>query len=111
MSAYGFDLDDTLTVSGIRQMANDLFQAGHSVYVITGAFADTGEWTLEGRIQQLTDLGVSYTEIIRCIAPTWEEIGRMKGEACDRLHISVFIDDFDVYLNNALTQAAKLLVV
>jgi hypothetical protein len=106
---YGFDLDGTLTRPAIAALANTLYAAGHGIYIITGGLADTGAWTMEKRKQLLFDLGVSYTEIIRCLAPTFSEIAQLKAQACKDYGISVMFDDMDVYLNAIQVQRAKVL--
>jgi hypothetical protein len=113
MTVYGFDLDGTLTRPEIRNLANDLFAAGHKVYVITGGLSDTGEWTKEARVKYLKHLGVNYTDIIRCLHPTWEGIAEMKGQACKRLGVQVMLDDMPVFLNGirAVCPSAALLLV
>lgn len=98
MTSYGFDLDGTLTRPYIRDLANDLFDAGHDIYVITGGLSDTGEWTLPRRQQYLAQLGVRYTEIVRCLAPSWEGIAYIKGEECKKRGIKVMLDDMPVFL-------------
>lgn len=113
MTAYGFDLDGTLTRPELAMMANDLWRAGHEIYVITGGLADTGEWTMEARIAYLKQLGVHYTAIVRCIDPDIHEIGALKGKECTRLNIAVMIDDAQLYLAGARpwSSAVQLLVL
>ena len=109
MTKYGFDLDGTLTKPAIAQLANDLFDAGHEIYVITGGLADTGEWTEEARQKLLESLGVRYTEIVRCLAPTLAEIAQIKNQACKERNIILMIDDWDIYLNAIEAQTLKVL--
>jgi hypothetical protein len=110
MSAYGFDLDGTLDKPELARLANDLHDAGHQVYVITGGLADAGEWALDARERRLDALGMRYTEIIRCIHPDVRQIGRLKGEACARLGIGVLFDDSRLYLES-VAGIARLLVL
>lgn len=98
MTAYGFDLDGTLDNLVLAQLANDLYDAGHEVWVVTGGLADTGEWTLEARERRLAALGVRYTGIVRCIHPDIRQVGLLKGRECERLGISVLVDDDRQYL-------------
>lgn len=114
MTAYGFDLDGTLTRPELARLANDLHNAGHQVYVITGGLADTGEWTLDARRLLLARLGVRYTDIVRVLDPDITMIGRKKGLACEELSISVMFDDSSLYLNGIResgTKAVRLLVL
>jgi len=113
MSAYGFDLDGTLDHPELTRLANDLHDAGHQVYVVTGGLADAGEWTMAAREQKLAVLGVRYTEIIRCIDPDISKLGALKGEACNRLGITVLFDDAHMYLTGAasVSDVVRLLVL
>lgn len=103
MSKYGFDLDGVLSRPALAQLANDLYDAGHDVYVVTGALADTGEWTLPARRLQLKRYGVRYTEILRVMDPDLGRIGELKGRVCDQFGITVLIDDSLLYLQGAGT--------
>jgi hypothetical protein len=103
MTNYGFDLDGTLTRPFLRDLANDLFEAGHNIYVITGGLSDTGEWTHEARVKYLLQLGVQYTEIVRCIAPNWEQIAEIKGRECAARKITVMLDDMPVFCQGIRT--------
>jgi len=110
MSRYGFDLDGTLDREPIRQLARDLFEAGHKIYIVTGGLEDSGEWTAESRMQRLKDLGVPYTNIVRCLHPDITKIGAMKGDACRKLGIALLIDDSMMYITGASPSVCCLLV-
>lgn len=101
MTQYGFDLDGTLDIPSIAKLANDLYDAGHDIYIITGGFSDSGEWTISEREKKLAKLGVQYTEIIRCLKPTFEEIGKEKGRVCKERKISLLFDDSDTYIQQS----------
>jgi len=113
VTAYGFDLDGTLDRPGIAQLASDLFDAGHEVWVITGGLADAGEWTMQAREQKLASLGVRYTGIVRCIDPDVRRIGALKGEQCTRLGVVVMLDNDRPYLNGmaATSDSARVWVL
>jgi hypothetical protein len=113
MTAYGFDLDGTLDRPALARMANDLYDAGHEVYVVTGGLAEAGAWTLEARKRKLAALGVRYTKIVRCIDPDIRKLGVMKGLECSRLGIDVLLDDSRLYLDGiaAVSGAVRLLVL
>lgn len=110
MTAYGFDLDGTLDNPSLARLANDLHDAGHRVYIVTGGLYDSGEWSMAAREQRLARLGVRYTEIIRCLAPDLETIGRLKGEACSRLGIAVLVDDSQLYLKEAAAVSGAVML-
>lgn len=99
MTAYGFDLDGTLDRPDLARLANDLFDAGHEVWVVTGGLADAGEWTQEARERKVAALGVRCTGIIRCISPDIGRVGALKGEWCRELGITVMLDDDCLYLD------------
>lgn len=113
MTSYGFDLDGTLDRPALAQLANDLYDAGHEVYVVTGGLSDEGEWSAAAREQRLAALGVRCTAIVRCIDPDTWRIGALKGEACARLGISVLVDDSCHYLEKVpdASDAVRLLVL
>ena len=104
----GFDLDGTLDVPALRDLANALYAAGHEVFVVTGGLADTGAWTQVERERRLAALGVNYTEIVRCITPRAEDIGRLKAQACTERDIPLLIDDDGSYINGARAESAGL---
>jgi len=97
----GFDLDGTLDVPAIRDLANALHAAGHGVFVVTGGLADSGDWTMPAREAKLRALGVNYTEIVRCITPRMEDIGALKALECGEREISMLIDDAGMYIQGA----------
>ena len=113
MTAYGFDLDGTLDQPALALLANDLYDAGHEVYVITGGLSDSGEWTLAAREDRLAALGVRCTDIIRCLDPDVRNIGALKGKACARLGITVMLDDMPLFMNGIATASdvVRLLVL
>lgn len=113
MTAYGFDLDGTLDRPALARMANDLYDAGHDVYVVTGGLAEAGEWTLAARERKLKALGVRYTAVVRCLDPDIRKLGTLKGLECSRLGIDVLVDDSKFYLDGvaAVSGAVRLLVL
>lgn len=110
---YGFDLDGTVSLPAIRDLANDLYDAGHDVYIITGGLADSGEWTMQARIDRLQEYGVRYTEIVRVLDPDISKLGRLKGDECNRLGVSVMLDDAVPYLVGIgeVSHVQRLLVI
>lgn len=104
MSKYGFDLDGTLEVPFIAQLARDLYEAGHEVHVVTGANSDTGPWTLEARQEQLAYLKVPYTELHRCFGTTLKDIAAEKVRVLRENKIKLMIDDMPEYCK-AMAQA------
>lgn len=113
MTAYAFDLDGVLDKPAMRQLSNDLFDAGHEVYVVTGGLADTGKWTMEARRTHLARLGIRYTELWRCIAPTFIAIGLLKGGTCNEIGAAILFDDSAEYLRAVaeVSQVQRVLVL
>lgn len=101
MSTYAFDLDGTLDKPWITQLCNDLYDAGHTILIVTGGLADSGEWTVPAREQRLQQLGVKYSEIVRVIDPDIQKIGGLKGRICAERKAIVLFDDADMYLVGA----------
>jgi len=96
---YGFDLDDTLTFHPeIVKLCNNLYDAGHVIYIITGGFSNDGEWSVESRTRLLAFTGVKYHHLIRCIKPDFKQIGIEKARVCKEIGISIIFDDNDSYL-------------
>lgn len=53
MTNYAFDIDGTLTIPAIKNLANDLYDAGHVICIITGGLRKPDEEHKMGtRIQQ-----------------------------------------------------------
>ena len=100
MSKYGFDIDGTLTRTSIARLANELFQAGHEIHVITGALRDEGMWTISARELQLKDLGVRYTELHRCFGDSLERIGAEKAKVCAGLGLVMMFEDSSTYIRH-----------
>jgi len=98
MSKYGFDIDGTLTRTAIRLLACDLLKAGHEIHVITGALEDSGEWTIESRLAQLSELGVEYTKLHRCFGKNLWEVGEEKGRVCRENRIDLLFEDSSTYV-------------
>lgn len=101
MTRYAMDLDGNLDIPEMVELSNNLFDAGHEIYIVTGGFEDSGEWTLEERKKKLARLGVRYTDIIRCLKPTLEQIGFEKGLVCKMMGIQILFDDSSIYCKYA----------
>jgi hypothetical protein len=113
VSRYAFDLDDTLDVPVIAQLARDLHAAGHEVHVVTGCPADVGEWTVQARHEKLARLNVPFTELHRCWGQDIHSIGVSKGIVLRSLGDPLFIDDNPGLIRGAATisSCTKLWVV
>ena len=108
---YAFDLDGTLDVPEIAGLANALHAAGHEVYVVTGAVTDTGEWTMEARIEKCARLGVKYTKIIRCFGDSLDAIGAKKAQALKELGAALMFEDSIPFAQHTVQACPTLLVV
>jgi len=108
---YGFDLDGTADLPAIRDLANDLYDAGHEIYIITGEMADTGEWTIEARIAKCRSLGLKYTEIVRCFGGSLHEIAEVKRAECAERGICLMFEDSHIYAASTRLACQTLLVV
>jgi hypothetical protein len=90
VARYGFDLDDCLTSSPeVAHLARALAREGHKVYVITASGAD--KKALKAKLYGLNV--VQYHKILKVAGETEEQIGRNKGELCNKHGISVFFDN------------------
>lgn len=113
MSRYAFDLDGTLDVPAIAQLARDLHAAGHEIHILTAALADEGWMTIPAKEEKLRRLGVPYTQMHRPCFPTQEQCGHAKGEILKELGDPLFIDDSPLFhqLVPQHSSAARLWVV
>ena len=91
MTVYAFDLDGTLERPNMKNLANDLFMAGHDVYVISAARSSGPD--RQAKLEKLTGLGVQFTELIMCIGDDVNRLGIMKGDKCRELGVSVMVED------------------
>lgn len=113
----GFDLDGTLDIGPIRDLALSLLKAGWTVHIITGVFTEAGQWQdHDAKRSKLKQLGIPFTEdlgtppvgaaklhILDAMPETYDrayrlaDIGLRKGALCSKLAIDLFIDDSDTY--------------
>jgi hypothetical protein len=110
VARYGFDLDDCLTNSPeVAHLARALARDGHKVYVITASSAD--KKVLKAKLYGLNV--VHYHKILKVDGDTEADIGRNKGDLCNKHGISVFFDnDAKVLAGFALTsKVARVLVL
>lgn len=114
----GFDLDGTLDVGPIREVALALLKAGWEVHIITGVFKEAGSWQdADAKRTKLNRLGIPFTEypalvagkarlhILEAVSETYDrayrlaDMGLRKGALCFQLDVELFIDDSDTYCN------------
>lgn len=120
----GFDLDGTLDRPAIAELAKALLKAGVEVHIITGTFAESGDWqsrtAKERKVARLgipfsygfTDdfgkpatmpSGIATLHVLTAVDPSYgsdyrlRDLGLRKGALCEELGIGLFIDDSDVY--------------
>lgn len=57
----GFDLDGTLEHPALAALCKALLEGGHSVYILSGAFPEAGDWQgTEAKCDKLEILGIPY---------------------------------------------------
>lgn len=100
---YGFDIDGTLTIPSIAKLADDLYDAGHEVYIITGGLKTKEDPEIgqreKHRKKQLSKLIKNYTKLIICVGYTTQEVAKMKGEVCIKENIGLMFEDTLLYIN------------
>lgn len=110
---YAFDLDGTLDRSRVRRLATHLHNAGHELFVLTGAMQDTGMWTAAARRQKLDALGLEFIKddhVHRCFGNTLEEIGQRKAAVLNELGIDIIFEDSSTFTREIM-QHSKALVL
>jgi DNA-binding LacI/PurR family transcriptional regulator len=105
MATYGFDIDGTLTIPAIRNLASHLFASGHKIHIITGGLRKPNEEHKIGtrmahRQKQLEKLGVSlYHSLHVCVGVTTEEVANEKAKVCREQGIDVMFEDSRIYID------------
>lgn len=116
-----FDLDGTLDRPAVTELAKALLAARHEVHIITGVFDESGEWQAErAKRDKLTRLGIfhvmddlgdaSYPQqqpavlhVLHAVPETFSrdyrlaDMGLRKGALCEKLGVTVMIDDSEDY--------------
>jgi len=112
----GFDLDGTLDNPNILKLCRTLLTAGSDVHIITGLFAESGWQDAQAKCRKLDRLGIPFTQNNTVgtagVARVWmltavdesksldyrlRDLGLRKGELCERLGISLFVEDSELY--------------
>jgi hypothetical protein len=119
----GFDLDGTLDRPVLRDLCVALLQAGHEIHIISGVFPDATGWQ-DGpaKHEKLARLGIpvrewgrstaqemaqkgpyAYLHVLNALPSTFDrnyrliDLGLRKGEICERLGITLFVEDSALY--------------
>lgn len=110
-----FDIDGTLTIPAIKNLANALHNAGHDIYIITGGLRKPHEDHKIGtrtkhRRAQLKELGVTPTKLFVCVGITTEEVAREKALICNDAQIELIFEDSRLYIDT-IRKCTKTIVV
>jgi hypothetical protein len=106
LSAYGFDIDGTITADpgAYRNLMRSLMMRPYNrVHVITSAFPHYAPdlATPAGRQLQLDRLGIKagkhYDTLDVCIGADRHEIGRKKAETCHRYDVEMMFENDRVF--------------
>jgi hypothetical protein len=127
---FAFDLDGTLDRKVMRDLAKILLDAGHEVHIITGIFAEAGDWQdVDAKRLKLQRLGIPFTEdgkllfghallhILVAVDVSFSreyrlnDLGLRKGALCEQLGISIFIDDSSTYCEMVPKMSGDTLVL
>lgn len=111
-----FDIDDTIT------KRPDIFKTlmvslkDHRIYVLTGSLKTNTDLKelKEWRINQLKDIGIEedmYDELMIATAKDVNGVAKEKGRICAEKKIDIFIDDTDIYLEEAEKQSPDTLTL
>jgi DNA-binding LacI/PurR family transcriptional regulator len=105
MARYAFDIDGTLTQMQIRDLARHLYDAGHTIYIITGGLARYGiteedqQKRIKEREKQLRELGVKYHKLFVCIGKDTKEVAMQKATVCATHKPVIIFEDTPKYIN------------
>lgn len=117
----GMDLDGTIDRPAVADLCRALIAAGHDVHIITGVFKESGDWQgIEAKREKLTRRGISFVEnaehrsefslvnpavlhVLDAVGPEFDrdyrlaDLGLRKGALCEKLDLTLFIDDSLTY--------------
>lgn len=109
---FCIDLDGTISAAPVAMgaMMGALMQAGHRVYILTGAVDPNTEGAkVEGRERQLFEMGivkgVHYVGVHVFVSPSVQWISDQKGVFCRDHNAVMFIDDSPMYLDSVMVIA------
>lgn len=108
---WGFDLDGTLDLTEIRDLANFLYDHGEEVHILTG-FVPGGNYTANMKTEKIARLGIKCTQLHLCEGESNEEIGYTKAQVLNNFNIPIMIDDDPVFVKQmAHYSNARILMV
>jgi len=121
---YGFDLDGTLDRAKVLLLMKQLLALGNEIHVISGYFADAGDWqSHETKLEKLNSLlgtkelppGVSLHTIYSYASEGDSQsrrvnIGLQKGIYCQQHGIEIMFDDSETYAQVMKAMAGDLIV-
>lgn len=99
----GIDIDGTITAnpSFFKKLIASAIKAGDEIHIITGGLQDNFGYDFNSgkRIKQLNDIDIYYwTVLVRCFAPTTEEVALLKGKYCLNNEIDCLYEDTLSYI-------------
>ena len=99
----GIDIDNTITANPIffKNLIEVNLAMGNEIHIITGGLEDSVgyEYSPSSRIEQLKNIGISeWTTLVRCFAPTSDEVARLKGNYCKNTLIDCMYEDTVKYI-------------
>lgn len=117
----GFDLDGVLDRPVLATLLRTLLSAGVEVHIITGTFDESDSWQgPQAKREKLARLNIPYREsispvpgpghpataVFHCLYAADEhygleyrlrDLGMRKGALCEKLGITLFLDDSEIY--------------
>lgn len=96
---FGFDLDGTLDVPVIREIAAAVLAAGHEVHIITASIEGKPEFSRPAKLAKLDRLKVKYTHLFLAMGYMFDECVAEKARYVQEEKIDFFIDDMFEFCN------------
>ena len=109
MARYAFDIDGTVNIAEVAHLARALMRANHKVYFITANPASRK--TVKAKLHNLNLEG--YTKLKQVKGKDNDEIGKHKGDFCDKYRISVYFDNDPEVLTGVakVSRVARVMVM
>jgi len=110
-----FDIDGTLTIPAVNELAKFLIDNGAEVHVITGSLSNDYSAVAaikreQHREKQLKLLGIVAEKVWICAGVTTAEVGMKKAQICSNVGIDIIFEDSEEFIG-PIRKLSKTLVL